>query len=62
MKRLVMLGGACVLLAGMYAVWLQRQRRLQAQEQSMKLQTWEAEGGSPKETTSELDPSDVAYS
>jgi hypothetical protein len=60
MKRLVMLGGACVLLAGTYAVWLERQRRLQAQEQSIKLQTWEAEGGSPREATPEPDPADAA--
>ena len=62
MKRLLMLSGACVLLGGAYAVWLERQRRLQAQERSMKLQIWEAEGGSPKETTSEPNPADAAYS
>ena len=49
MKRFVMLSGACVLLGGVYAVWLERQRRRQAQEHSMKLQTWETEGGSPTE-------------
>ena len=56
MKHLVMLSGACLLFGGAYAVWLERQRRLQAQEQSMKLQTWETEGGSPRETASEADP------
>jgi hypothetical protein len=62
MKRLVMLSGACVLLGGMYAVWSERQRRLRTREQSMNLQTWEAEGGSPRETTSEPNPPDAAYS
>jgi len=45
MKRLVMLSGACALLAGMYVAWLGLQRRIRAQEQSLKLQVWEAEGG-----------------
>jgi hypothetical protein len=62
MKRLVMLSGACVLLGGVYAVWLRRQRRIRAQEQGAKLQIWEAEGGSPRETTSEPNPTDAVYS
>jgi hypothetical protein len=62
MKRFVVLSGACVLLAGAYAVWLERERRLQAQEQRMKLHTWEAEGGSPRETTPEPNPTAEAYS
>jgi hypothetical protein len=62
MKSLVMLTGACVLLGAVYAIWLGRQRRSRAQEQSMKLQVWETEGGSPKETTSEPHPADAAYS
>jgi len=62
MKRLVILSGACVMLAGAYAVWLKRERRLQTQEQRMKLQTWEAEGGSPGEATSKTNTADVTYS
>jgi hypothetical protein len=50
---MIKLSGACVLLGGTYAVWLGLQRRIRAQEQSRKLQVWEAEGGSPRETTSE---------
>lgn len=62
MKRLVMLSGACVLLGSVYAVWLARRRRSRAQEQHMKLQVWETEGGSLKETASEPNPADAAYS
>ncbi len=51
MKRLVVLGGACVLLGSIYAIWLERRRHLEAQEQRMKLQSWEGEGGRQKETT-----------
>ena len=61
MKRLVMFSGACVLVAGVCAVWFGQRRRLQAQEQSMRLQTWEAEGGGLREKTSEPDPADIAY-
>lgn len=61
MKSLTMLTGACVLLGGVYAIWLARQRRSRAQEQSMKLQVWEAEGGRPKMTASEPHPADAAY-
>jgi hypothetical protein len=59
MKRLVILSSACVLLGAGYAVWLGRQRRIRAREQGMKLQVWEAEGGRPRETTSEPNPADA---
>jgi len=62
MKRFVMLSGACVLLGGVYAVWLERQRRRQAQEDSKQLQTWETEGGSPTEATPKPKRSVAAYS
>jgi hypothetical protein len=61
MKRLVMLSAACALLASAYAVWLERQRRLQAQERSLTLQIWETEGGSPEDKTSP-NPADATYS
>ena len=59
MKRLMMLSGACVLLGSVYAVWLERRRRLLADEQNMKMQTWESEGGSSTEMV-ERNPSDAA--
>jgi hypothetical protein len=62
MKRVVLLSGGCVLLGAAYAVWLDRERRLRAQEQAVKLQIWEAEGGNLKERTSEPNPADAAYS
>ena len=62
MKRFVMLSGACVLLGGVYAVWLKRRRRRQDQEDSKQLQTWETEGGSQTDTTPEPKRADAAYS
>jgi hypothetical protein len=58
-KRMVVLSGAFVLLGGIHAAWLGLQRRIRAQEQSLKLQVWEAEGGSRRETTSESNPADA---
>ena len=57
MKRLMMLSGAFA-LGGVYAVWLKRQRHLQAEEESLNLQTWEAEGGNPSEVA-EPNPPDA---
>ena len=62
MRRFAILSGACVLLGGVYALWLERQRRHQAQEDSNQLQTWETEGGSQTETTPEPKRADAAYS
>jgi len=61
MKRLVMLSAACALLASAYAVRLRQQRRLLAEERSLKLQIWETEGGSPGDRTSP-NPTDTTYS
>jgi hypothetical protein len=62
MKRFAMLSGACVLLGGVYAVWVERQRRRQAQEDSKQLQTWDTEGGSQTETTRKPKRAVAAYS
>jgi hypothetical protein len=45
MKRLVMLSGVCVLLGGVYTACLGLRRRITAQEQNLRLQVWEDEGG-----------------
>jgi hypothetical protein len=62
MKRLVMLGGVCLLLGALYADWRQRQRRRVAREQGLKLDVWEAEGGSVTEARSEPEPMSAPYS
>jgi len=60
MKRFAILSGACVLLGGAYAAWLERQRRRQAQEESKQLLTWETEGGNQAETTRKPKRADAA--
>jgi hypothetical protein len=62
MRRLVMLGGVCVLFGALYADWRQRQRRRVAREQGLKLDLWEAEGGSVREARSESEPVSAPYS
>ena len=62
MRRVLTLSGAAVLLLGMYVFWSEHRRRAQARDELTKLETREAEGGSPATTRAEPIRTDATYS
>ena len=49
MSRLLWFASAVLVTRGLYALYEDFQRRTKVQEQAKDLQTWEGEGGAPKE-------------